>query len=117
VIDPGVGEVVALSCPTPRFCPARVDGGKVASTIATPAAGATWSAPVERRGFLDYVTVACASAALCIGSEDNEVDVWDYAFDGASSSFMNTQLYGPRLSCVAAPMCVAVEIDMVNVGR
>jgi hypothetical protein len=30
---------------------------------------------------------------------------------------MNTQLYGPRLSCVAAPMCVAVEIDMVNVGR
>jgi len=44
-------------------------------------------------------------------------DVWDYAFDGASSSFMNTQLYGPRLSCVAAPMCVAVEIDMVNVGR
>ena len=75
-----------------------------------------WSTAIRPGRYLWQVQVACMSRSACFGSQDNQVDVWDYAFDGARVTWASDQLYGPKMSCTPDG-CAGVSLDYAILGR
>jgi hypothetical protein len=107
----GIHNLTDITCPTAGYC---VAGGQRGFYIRH---GGLWSTAVRRESGVDFAQVACVSAAMCFGSEDNQVDDWDYAFDGARAAFADDQLYGSKTSCRPNAVCVAVSLDTAYIGR
>lgn len=106
----GFGQLFDVTCPDDHDCAVGGDTG-----FAIRHAG-VWSSAVQRARWLYETLVACMSRTACFGSEDNDVDVWDYAFDGARVAFSADQIYGPKISCVPT-VCVSVSLSFAETGE
>jgi hypothetical protein len=103
-------QLTDVSCISPRYCVAGGDRGFFVRHAGV------WSAAIHPDRLLWQVQVACMSRSTCFGSQDNQVDVWDYAFDGSRVSYAGDTVYDAKMSCTQRA-CVAVSLFYSTVGR
>lgn len=119
-LPPGPYNVWALSCPSTGFCAAVDHDSNVVLTSTDPQAG-SWRASAPLIGALggSLLDISCASASLCVASDDAGellssiapsagAAAWTASFvDGRPASPAAGVLDG--ISCGAPTLCVAVD--------
>jgi hypothetical protein len=98
-----------VTCVDEHYCVAGGSGGFYVRHLGL------WSSAIHHARDLWLAQVACLSRSACFGSQDNQVDVWDYAFDGARVADSSDEIYGPKMSCLPRA-CVAVSLSYLTVG-
>ena len=106
----GSKQLTDITCTDEHYCVAGGYGGFYVRHAGV------WSDAIYPARNLWQVQVACLSRSACFGSQDNQVDVWDYAFDGSRVTHSNEEIYGPKMSCLPR-VCVAVSLYYTDTGR
>jgi hypothetical protein len=106
----GSKQLTDVTCTDAHYCVMGGGGGFYVRHAGV------WSGAIRPGGNLWQVQVACTSRSACYGSQDNQVDVWDYTFDGSRVAPSADEIYGPKMSC-GRDGCVSVSLSYAEYGR